>query len=314
MRRFRCALIPIYFVIAGLGLFFAWRVAHSGIAILGATIANLSVVPLYALSYRAVAPFWLGAKDGRVASSIRRRRLADYTSIPIELVVLLISLLPAAAAWLYYDRLPARIPVHWNLMMVPDRWAPKTMGVAALMPALALHLQVFLLLLKRDTVGVKMRLPAQDTNEFLQAKEELLALGLRLLDWTRIFLGAVLASAALMQIFSTIAELRRFAAINGVVLLVGGGSLAIGLTVLFGRWVLLLRRIDTRFESLRDERGNEAQNWYGGMMYYNRRDPAFIIEKLDGLGYTMNLGNRRVLLYLALSLVIPALLIWAGAT
>ncbi len=194
LRRFRYSLIPLYLVVTGLGFFFAWRASSPGIAIVAATIASLSVVPLYALSYRAVAPFWLSAKGGRVASSIRPRRLADYTSLPIELVVLLITLLPAVAAWLCYERMPARVPVHWNLMMVPDHWAPKTVGVVALMPALALHLQVFLLLLKRDTAGVKMRLPAQDTDEFLQAKEDLLALGLRLLDWTRLFLGVVLAA------------------------------------------------------------------------------------------------------------------------
>ncbi len=116
-----------------------------------------------------------------------------------------------------------------------------------------------------------------------------------------------------MQLFSTIEELRRFAAINGALLFLGGGTLAIGVVVLSARWVIRLRRIDARFGSLRDERGNESQNWYGGILYYNRRDPAFIIEKLDGLGYTMNLGNPRAFLYLALALMIPALLIWASA-
>lgn len=38
---------------------------------------------------------------------------------------------------------------------------------------------------------------------------------------------------------------------------------------------------------------DDDDNWIWGMFYFNRRDPAFIIEKRVGIGYTVNFANKK---------------------
>jgi uncharacterized membrane protein len=58
----------------------------------------------------------------------------------------------------------------------------------------------------------------------------------------------------------------------------------------------------------------DAEHWYGGgLFYYNPNDPSLFVEKLVGFGYTLNMGNKRVYIYIAYLLIIPLLLGWAAA-
>jgi uncharacterized membrane protein len=43
--------------------------------------------------------------------------------------------------------------------------------------------------------------------------------------------------------------------------------------------------------------------WKLGFIYYNPSDPAFIVEKRFGIGWTVNFGNRWTWLLVPLSLV-----------
>jgi uncharacterized membrane protein len=59
------------------------------------------------------------------------------------------------------------------------------------------------------------------------------------------------------------------------------------------------------------QRETEAAGWKNGLYYYNREDPALLVEKLSGVGYTLNFGNRRVWIYLAFIVGTLALSAWA---
>lgn len=54
-------------------------------------------------------------------------------------IALLYTASTFAVAGLHYDRLPARVPVHWNLFGNADVWLPKRVGALAL-PLIALSL------------------------------------------------------------------------------------------------------------------------------------------------------------------------------
>ena len=59
----------------------------------------------------------------------------------------------------------------------------------------------------------------------------------------------------------------------------------------------------------------DNRNWVLGMFYVNRDDPSFLVERRFGLGYTINLGNRKaVALFVAFIAAIFALLIVAATT
>ena len=38
---------------------------------------------------------------------------------------------------------------------------------------------------------------------------------------------------------------------------------------------------------------DDDENWVWGMFYFNRNDPAFMIEKRVGIGYTVNFANKK---------------------
>jgi uncharacterized membrane protein len=43
-----------------------------------------------------------------------------------------------------------------------------------------------------------------------------------------------------------------------------------------------------------------AENrWYAGSIYYNPDDPAVMVQKRSGFGYTFNFGNHWSLVFLA---------------
>ncbi|MBS5938250.1 DUF5808 domain-containing protein [Clostridium sp.] len=42
---------------------------------------------------------------------------------------------------------------------------------------------------------------------------------------------------------------------------------------------------------------NDDKYWVLGMFYYNRNDPSFMIEKRAGIGYTVNFGNPKALIF-----------------
>jgi uncharacterized membrane protein len=45
--------------------------------------------------------------------------------------------------------------------------------------------------------------------------------------------------------------------------------------------------------------------WKGGAIYYNPSDPALMVEKRSGIGYTLNFGNRLAWVILAFILLLP---------
>ena len=53
----------------------------------------------------------------------------------------------------------------------------------------------------------------------------------------------------------------------------------------------------------------DDDHWLGGMIYVNRADRAVFVEKRMGIGWTLNFGNLRAWLLLALVLAIPLLLL-----
>lgn len=58
-----------------------------------------------------------------------------------------------------------------------------------------------------------------------------------------------------------------------------------------------------RIQQLRDD----DSNWKLGLLYFCPRDPAFLIPKRFGIGWTLNFGSPWSLLFL---IVVIAVLVW----
>ena len=68
--------------------------------------------------------------------------------------------------------------------------------------------------------------------------------------------------------------------------------------------ILGIRQRDTRENENQEEAyKDDDRNWILGMFYYNKKDPAFMIEKRAGLGYTINFANKFSLIVLFLIII-----------
>jgi uncharacterized membrane protein len=57
----------------------------------------------------------------------------------------------------------------------------------------------------------------------------------------------------------------------------------------------------------------DNRQWWLGMFYVNRDDPSIFVEKRFGLGYTINFGNPKAIVFLVAFLVVILGFTLAGA-
>ena len=55
---------------------------------------------------------------------------------------------------------------------------------------------------------------------------------------------------------------------------------------------------------------NNPEYWKMGFIYYNPKDPLLVVPKLNGLGWTVNFGNKLLYKYLGALLAIMAIYIF----
>jgi uncharacterized membrane protein len=194
--------------------------------------------------------------------------------------------------------LPARIPVHWGLNGQADRWTDRTlvsvfapMATAALMCGLMLAISVGLL--------HGRRVKATGSAARREARFRWLAMLVLFAAEMMIALGA--SQAALFLVVRPALLARGFS------LLVGAGLAATIVLV-----VLLFRLGQGGSSGQADPEGmapvgdrTPDSAWKWGLLYVNSQDPAFLVEKRFGVGYTFNFGHPIAWLILAALVGIP---------
>jgi uncharacterized membrane protein len=188
-------------------------------------------------------------------------------------------ILGGAALWLHslWDKLPERLPMHWNFVGQVDRWADKSVP-AVYGPALTGTAVCLMLWLLGRTVGRGRRVAATGEG----ARGEAI--------FRRRMQGILLASEFLVA--STFAL---------VVIPIAGGPMwpvaiapAVSLVFIVGM-VIVLARTGQGGSRLAPATGfgdrTADAHWKWGMIYVNRDDPALFVEKRFGIGYTINFAR-----------------------
>jgi uncharacterized membrane protein len=188
---------------------------------------------------------------------------------------------------LRYPHLPARLPVHVNAGGTVDRYADRTVW-SAFAPVFA---QVFvtvliaglLVLTYRSRPEVDAADPAGST---LRYRRFLAALGRGLL-----VLAALVDSSLLLGALQIWAVYRPSAARVALTVL----PALLGVVVLV---ILSVRmgQAGSRLGGVSPQQGatvnrDDDRYWRGGLVYVNPRDPAVLVPKRFGVGWTLNLGN-----------------------
>ena len=312
LRNYRLTLAAVFVTITALGYLLAARSAEPLLlapSCVGTALAGLVVYAAYA---RALRPFAVETTATRFASPLRTRRLADYTHAWLEAAIILVSAATFVVLLHFYPKLPALLPVHWDAAGRADDWARKGFASVFFVPALGLYMQVFFLVLKYDISRAKMTLPDAHAEEYLRGKEQYLLANVRTLDWARAGVTVLFALISLMAITTSLPEFARYdfwlnAAVGATAAVMVGGIFY---------FVYRMMRVNTELGARLGEdyvqRARDEQHWrHGGLTYHNPEDPALVVEKLVGLGYTINTAHPAARRRLLLLLGIPAFVLWA---
>ncbi len=209
----------------------------------------------------------------------------------------------AFTAVLRWNRLPARLPIHWGVDGSVDGWITRTQAnLATLLLSIAVMAGVISFIawtVGRGVRRIRTRGPA--------AKAERRFRGLM----RAVTVGAayfVTAPAVMLGLTSFGVEVESpWVWILPILALLA----CVGVAFWWGQGGSRLAAEKGAREGLPDAPlGDRTDDrcWKLGLFYVNRSDPALLVEKRFGVGYTVNFGNRWSWLIIGLLLGVPLLL------
>lgn len=193
-------------------------------------------------------------------------------------VLLPFLVLIALGAWAvpHMDRLPDRLPVHWGLYG-PNRWM--ITSPRAIIGLLMRHAFVCLLLTASVLGVLHWSRRVHASGPFAAAERQFRRRTLLLVLTVEYFtilppvFGLLQAPALAMKLWTVALPITLLAFLISLMRAGQGGTrLAV-----VGGGVVGDRTADAR--------------WIGGLIYFNRRDPALLVERRMGIGWTLNFGN-----------------------
>ncbi len=204
---------------------------------------------------------------------------------------LVLAATAAVLAWRWAD-LPERFPVHWNMAGDVDSWGTRTpAGVYGPLVTGAVVCLVLLVLVRLMATQTRRVQPAYD-DRVRQA-----AVGITLA--TAHFIALVCGATALLPLWRASAPPWPLLAPPFALLAVLAAVL-----VRLARTVRALPAASAGTAPVGDRTPDSRWKW--GLFYFDAEDPALLVAKRFGLGYTLNFANRWSWALLALLVLIPA--------
>ncbi len=233
-----------------------------------------------------------------ISAKTRLKKIYIYLySIPM-----LIALGLMAYTFYKYPELPNKIPVHWNHLGEIDAWAPKTY-MSVLFPTI---MQVFLvLLLAFATLSVFTSRIKLDASDIEASKTSAL-------NYLKgIALGLYFMTLSIISIFAiiTLAGLKGINLSTSLLWVTLFGPL-FGILIIFYSFIKYGYKKKSKEESPAPfTPEDEDQYWILGFLYNNPNDPAVMVQKRYGLGWTLNIGNTigKLLLIILLVFILSSL-------
>lgn len=186
------------------------------------------------------------------------------------------AMLGCAVGWMlaHFDELPARYPVHWGASGRADRWVEKSLPAVLAPSAVGAGVLVMLLGIALMILRGAKRGSGGETGDFgarhRMANVRLLAL----MMWA---LGALFCVVALLPVLPLPDGPAMFVIMLSPVVV-----------ILF----YSVRLFSMSTESTGGSDGMPEECWKFGSFYYNPADPALMVEKRSGPGFTLNFGHR----------------------
>jgi uncharacterized membrane protein len=206
----------------------------------------------------------------------------------------------AAYVWTHADELPTRIPVHFDIHMQPDGWASRT-------PA-----TLFAPLLVGFTILVTIAISLYGLGHWVRTVYSGGVLGAREVRFRRIAALMSLGTAYVVTAELTFVALLPYLTFR----LSTGAAVAVGFAPLFFVIVAVvaLARLGpwgsgapAAVDAPPVGDRTSDRYWRLGIFYINPDDPAIMVEKRFGLGYTFNFGHIVSWLVVLVPIVVAVL-------
>jgi uncharacterized membrane protein len=310
LARYRLVLAAVFLLVVAIAAGLRPLVGEPAVVVGAELVLGFASFALYMRFASAVRPHAIAASATRFASSIRVRSARSRAWL--DAIVATFTVLAFVAPVLSYDEMPLRIPIHWDVTGKVDGWVERNVFVILFLPALAAYLQFFLYVLRRDFAGAKMTLPADSTEEYLAAKEKYLQTNIDTLDWTRLTIAVTFCGISLLQTSTAVERLSAMEPISRASVFLGVAALLGGITFFLVRMIRINARLQQQTGNDYAQRAGDESHWrHGGLTYSNPDDPALIVEKLVGVGYTLNMAHPGIRNRLLLVIGFPIFAIWA---
>ncbi|MCL6452877.1 MAG: DUF1648 domain-containing protein [Alicyclobacillus sp.] len=247
---------------------------------------------------------WYAGYTQSLVADTAFRRAVRAPSLLWALPALVVTLAACAIGARAYASLPAQVAVHFGLNGQPDRWAAKSLwsvfGPFLIVLALTVGLGALHLNVHRLPVRLDASRPAAS-----QARAAALQ-------------RATLQSVWVLLAFVALGQLFALLPVWGVAALGVSTAVAVSLsTIAFGVLITLVllvraaqtaRRVDDSARaSVRVQRDDDSF-WVGGVFYWNRHDPAPIVPKRFGVGWTVNFAHPVAWLMLLCIVAVPVVI------
>jgi uncharacterized membrane protein len=317
IRRFRWGLVAAWVITAAVtaGLAFTDRAPLAVVlpVLLYAALSILDLVLSRQIITRAKREGgWFEGVPVRVSAQLTR---PAYRHPPIIWPALAIIVLAVATAVdvALYPGLPDTIPVHFDFAGKADRYADKTVWNVFALLIIGAAVVVLLTVISVFAARYAARTQADDTAQQATLRTQV----------QRALLTSLLSELAFVIALgiSAIELCQRL--LPGATWTVAVS--AIGLVVLL--MVVIIAnvaraRIQLRPANVRDPKSprpdsvDDDEHWKGGLFYVNRDDPALVVPRRFGLGWTINFGRPAgtaltILLFLVIAGGVTAIILTA---
>lgn len=308
--RYRLLLAAVYLLVVAVTAGLRPLVGEPIVLVGAELVLALAAFVVYMRFASAVRPHASAGAATRFASSMRVRGARNHAWL--DAIVAALAVLAFVAPVLFYGEMPLRIPIHWDVTGKVDGWVERNVFAILFIPALGAYMQFFLYVLRRDFAGAKMTLPADLTEEYLVAKEKYLQTNIDTLDWTRLTIAVTFCSISLLQTSTAVERLRAMEPISRASVFLGLAALLGGITFFIVRMIRINARLQRETGNDYAQRSVDESHWrHGGLTYSNPDDPALVVEKLVGVGYTLNMAHPGIRSRLLLMIGFPVFVIWA---
>jgi uncharacterized membrane protein len=281
----------------------------------------VSIVVLLVTSYAVYLRAYFRAKalgaPGTPATAAAALVADSAYSLVLPLLSVFVALAAGVAAvgysWQHYAEMPAMVPTHFGISGRADAWSPRSVRSVMVLPLGALLIPTSIGLIACLTARAKRALRRADRGVSYAAQ-------MRFRSVMASYLSGVAILVSLMMGGLSIAGARTaigvgqgipgaFMALTVLLLVYAVG----GVLFIAFRYGQGGSRLEQPASSAPLTNGvADNARWYLGGIYVNRDDPSIFVEKRFGVGYTINFGNPKAVVLLAVFLVIVFAIVVAG--